>query len=96
MKKGGKIVAIILAIVAALSAVGVGILGVFSFKVDDVKRTHRDKYEYRDSDSRRTADEVPYEDPYSMIYVGIIIYFSQSLYKSIMHVSFQVEVFSLS
>ena len=71
MKKGGKIVAIILAIVAALSAAGVGILGASSFKVDDVKRTDRDKYEYRDSDSKKAAaeePEEPYEDPYESPY----------------------------
>lgn len=71
MKKGGKIIAIILAVVTAAAAAGVGVLGAFSAKVDDVKRTDRDKYEYRDSDSKKAEaeePEEPYEDPYESPY----------------------------
>lgn len=68
MKKGGKIIAIILAVVTAAAAAGVGVLGAFSAKVDDVKRIDRDEYEYRNSDSKKAEAEDPYEDPYESPY----------------------------
>jgi len=62
MKKGGKIVAIILAIVAALSAAGVGILGGMSSNVESVERKDRDVYDYRD-DSSKDKQEIPARPP---------------------------------
>jgi len=69
MKKSGKIVAIILAVVTAAAAAGVGVLGAMSSKVDDVKRADRDEYEYRNDAGKEAEKDAedpvdPFEDHY--------------------------------